>query len=142
MPVNYSLWIDEKLQLAVTMAASSSRLSPSRERRRRCWGQHRRCRFPGFPEGLLFPAAGSATRIIYGFVSTLLILEPFQPPLPSPRIAIPRKPTSQDGIQLLAGPSLSPASPAVLPLGDLDPACDELMRVLSCDRAQQGSGTG
>lgn len=137
MPVNYSLWIYEKLQHPLTMAASSPRFS---RRWQQCLGQRRLCRFPGFSEGLPFPAASSAERIIYGFVSAPLILEPFQPPLPSPRTGVPRKPTSQDGIQLLAGPPPSPASLAVPPLGDLDPACDELVHVLSCDRAQQVSG--
>lgn len=130
------------MQLPLTMADGSPRFSQSRGRCQRCRGQRWLCLFPGFSEGLPFPAAGSAGRIIYGFVSELLILEPFQPPLPSPRTAVPRKPTSQDRIQLLAGPSPSPASLAVLPLRDLDPACDELVCVLSCDRAQQVAGTG
>lgn len=69
--------------------------------------------------GAACPRSWHRRRIIYGFVSVPLILELFQLPLPSPHIAFPRKPIAQDGMQLLAGLSLSPASLAVSPLGGL-----------------------
>lgn len=93
------------------------------------------CCFFFFLEGLLFPGACSAGRIIYGFVSAQLILEPFQRILPFLRAAflescVPRMGSSSQ-VGRCRGPwqpwprGDPPRTPILLAQG-LNQACVEL----------------
>lgn len=83
-PVNYWLWIYEESQLPLTTAARGDLPGAGGGGGA---GVSTVLLFFFFLEGLLFPGACSAGRIIYGFVSARLILEPFQRILPFLRAA-------------------------------------------------------